>query len=328
MASDSSTPTAPREIVIVPIPGFAMMAFTSAIEPLRAANRIADRELYHWHIYTPRAQPVTSSSGIRVLADGALTNAPAPTTAVVCAGLAAHSYDDAETLAWLRGQAAGGSRLGALSTGTFVLARAGVLDGYRCTTHWESLPALTEAYPQLAVTPSLFEIDGQRFTCSGGTAAMDLLLHLIVEDHGEALATAVSDQFIHGRIRAAADRQPMAEQIRLRSRAPKLAAALDLMQNHIEAPLATSTIAARTGVSRRQLERLFQDHMACSPRDYYMRIRLERARVLLLETGLSILNVAVATGFSSQSHFGACYRDHFGRTPRQERTGPATAEAT
>lgn len=328
MTSDLSTPPTPREIVIVPVPGFAMMAFTSAIEPLRAANRIANRELYRWHLHTPRAEPVTASSGIRVLADGALSDAPMPTTAIVCAGLEAHTHDDAETLAWLRSQAASGSRLGALSTATFVLARAGVLDDYRCTTHWESLPALAEAYPRLEVTPSLFEIDGERLTCSGGTAAMDLLLHLIAKDHGEALATAVSDQFMHGRIRAAADRQPMAEQVRLRSRAPKLAAALDLMQNHIEAPLATSTVAARTGISRRQLERLFQDHMACSPRDYYMRIRLERARVLLLETGLSILNVAVATGFSSQSHFGACYRDYFGRTPRQERTRSATAEAS
>ncbi len=313
----------PRRLGILPVPGFAMMAFTSAIEPLRAANRIAGRDLYHWWLCTPGGEPVTASNGISVLPDVALHETSPMDRVIVCAGLEAHSFDDAETFAWLRAQASAGSHIGALSTATFVLARAGLLDGYRCTTHWESLPALSEAYPALEVTPSLFEIDRKRFSCSGGTAALDLVLHLIVRDHGEELASAVSSQFLHGRMRGAADRQPMTEQIQLRSRAPKLAAAIDLMQAHIERPLASSTIAAQIGVSRRQLERLFHNHIGCSPRDYYMRLRLEHARILLLETGMSILNVALASGFSSQSHFGACYRRQFGRTPRQERVATA-----
>lgn len=325
MHGDSSSTKSVRTFGILLTPGFAMMAFTSAIEPLRAANRIARQELYRWQLYSPSGGPVQASNGISVLPDDDLSRAQTLATIVVCAGLDAHEFDDPPTLAWLRERASTGATLGALSTGTFVLARAGLLDGHRCTTHWESLPALAEAYPRIEVTTSLFEIDNARFTCSGGTAALDLMLHLIGEEHGESLAASVANQFIHGRIRAAADRQPMTEQIQLRTRAPKLAAAIDLMQAHVEQPLSSTEIAERIGVSRRQLERLFHNHLSCTPRDHYMRLRLEHARVLMLETGLSILNVALASGFSSQSHFGACYRRYFGHTPREERTAARTS---
>lgn len=313
-----------RHIGVLLTPGFAMMAFTSAIEPLRAANRISGRTLYQWHLYSPDGHAVAASNGICVIPDDPLAGAPPLPIILVCGGISAHRFDDPATFAWLRERANGGAVIGAVSTGTFVLARAGLMNGYRCTTHWESLPALAEAYPRLEITPALFEIDRDRFTCSGGTAALDLMLFLIAEDHGPELATAVSNQFIHGRIRAPADRQPMAEQIRLRTRAPKLVTAIDLMHAHIERPISSTEIADRVGVSRRQLERLFRTHLGCTPRDYCMRMRLEHARVLLLETGLSILNVALASGFGSQSHFGACYRAHFGRTPREERRHAST----
>jgi len=312
-------PSGIRAIGLLLIPDFPMMTFSSFIEPMRAANWLSGSDLYRWHLFSANGNPVHASNGIGVLPDGPLAQAPALDALFVCSGLEPHAFADPHALAWLRERAQAGTPIGALSTGTFVLARADLLAGYRCTTHWESLPALAEAYPELNVTGSLFEIDRDRYTCSGGAAAMDLMLHLIATDHGEDLAEAVSNNFIHGRIRAASDRQPMTEQIRLRARAPKLAAAIDLMQTHVEQPLPTGRIAARIGVSRRQLERLFRHHRGCTPRDYYMRLRLEHARILLLETGLSILNVALASGFVSQSHFGACYRAYFGHTPREER---------
>lgn len=324
-APGDTTATHTRRLGLLLVPAFPLMAFSSAIEPLRAANLLSGRDLYRWYLLSADGGPVESSSGIGVLPDAPLETAPRLDSVFVCGGLDPQGFDDPRALAWLRERAQSGTSVGALSTGTFVLARAGLLAGYRCTTHWEALPALTEAYPDLEVSGSLFEIDRDRATSAGGTAAMDLVLHLIARDHGDELAGAVSDNFIHGRIRASADRQPMSEQIRLRARAPKLAAAIDLMQGHVEQPLSTAGIARRIGVSRRQLERLFQHHRGCTPRDYYMRLRLEHARVLLLETGLSILNVALASGFVSQSHFGACYRQHFGRTPGAERnaTHPA-----
>lgn len=310
-----------RRLGLLLVPGFPMMAFSSAVEPLRAANLITGQQLYEWHLLSPDGGPVQASSGIRVLPAGPLDAAPRLDAVFVCGGLAPNAFDDAHMLSWLVERARCGTPMGSLSTGTFVLAAAGLLSGYRCTTHWESLPALAESYPDLDVTGALFEIDRDRYTCSGGTAPLDLMLHLIARDHREDLAQAVSDNFIHGRIRAGRDRQPMTEQVRLRARAPKLADAIDLMQTHIEQPLSTAELAGRIGVSRRQLERLFQQYRGCTPTEYYMALRLEHARVLLLETGLSILNVALASGFSSQSHFGACYREHFGRTPGAERAG-------
>lgn len=319
MASPAATDEDPRVFGFLLPPRFSMMCFASAIEPLRSANRLAGRELYRWHLYSADGGPVEASNGISVLPDARTGDDKRLDAVFVCGGIDSHLYDDPRALEWLADQAQREVQIGAITTGAFILAHAGLLDGYRCTTHWESLPALAEAYPALEATPSLFEIDRSRATCSGGTAAMDLMLHTIATDHGDQLATDVANQFIHGRIRAAADRQPMAEQIRLRTLAPKLAAALDVMQCNIEQPLSTVEIGRRIGVSGRQLERLFQHHLGCAPRHYYMRLRLEYARVLLLETGLSLLNVALASGFVSQSHFGACYRRHFGCTPREER---------
>ncbi|MFW5970265.1 MAG: GlxA family transcriptional regulator [Halofilum sp. (in: g-proteobacteria)] len=310
-----------QRIGVLLVPGFPMMAFSSAVEPLRAANLISGQPLYQWHLLSPDGEPVRASNGIPVVPDAPMCEAPTLDAIFVCSGLDPQSFEHPRAFAWLRDRAQTGTRIGALSTGTFALARAGLLDGFRCTTHWEHLPALAEAWPDLEVTGGLFEIDRDRFTSAGGTAAMDLILHLIANDHGNDLAAAVSNNFLHGRIRAPADRQPMTDQVRLRARAPKLATAIDLMQVNVEQPLSTADIAARIGISRRQLERLFQLHRQCTPSEYYMKIRLEHARVLLLETGLSLLNVALASGFVSQSHFGACYRAHFGHTPGDERRG-------
>lgn len=323
IAPATSPDARPRRLGLLLVPGFPMMAFSSATEPLRAANLIADRTLYDWRLLSADGEAVQASSGIQVVPDAPLRRAPALDMVLVCSGLDPQGFEHQGAFAWLRERALAGTPLGALSTGTFTLARAGLLDGHRCTTHWEHLPALAESYPALEVSSGLFEIDRGRLTSAGGTAAMDLMLHLIGSDHGGDLAAAVSDNFLHGRIRAPADRQPMSEQIRLRARAPKLAGAIDLMQMNVEQPLSTGRLAERIGLSRRQLERLFQLHQGCTPSEYYMRIRLEHARVLLLETGLSLLNVALAAGFVSQSHFGACYRRHFGRTPGEERRGPA-----
>ena len=329
--NDATAQSPPRRIGLLLVPGFPMMAFSSAVEPLRAANLVSGRTLYQWHLLSPDGEAVQASNGIPVVPDGPMAEAPALHALFVCSGLDPQGFDHPRAFAWLRERAQSGTPLGALSTGTFALARAGLLAGYRCTTHWEFLPALAEGYPGIEVSTGLLEIDRDRYTSAGGTAAMDLMLHLIARDHGDALAAAVSNNFLHGRIRAPADRQPMTEQIRLRTRAPKLAAAIDLMQVHVEHPLSTAELAARIGMSRRQLERLCQLHLGCTPRDYYMQLRLEHARVLLLETGLSLLNVALASGFTSQSHFGACYRHHFGHSPGTERRGaedPVAREKT
>jgi transcriptional regulator GlxA family with amidase domain len=313
------SPGAPRHVAFLLVPRFAMMGFTAAIEPLRAANRLSGHVLYVWRLYSVDGAPVRASNGIPVLADRGLGPTTWPDTVLVCAGLDVESFDDRRAIAWLQRQARRNVAVGAISTGTFILARAGLLDDYRCTIHWENIASLREAFPHLEVTGSVYEIDGSRFTCSGGTAALDMTLSIIGADHGVDFATEVSNQFIHDRVRTPGDQQRIAEQVRVRVKSPKLAAAMNIMTANLETPLTPAAVATRVGISTRQLERLFGKYLDCSPRRYYLALRVQHARLLLIQSGMSVLNVALASGFESQSYFTKCYREHFGRTPTQER---------
>jgi transcriptional regulator GlxA family with amidase domain len=219
----------------------------------------------------------------------------------------------------LRRLARNGCRLGALSTGSYLLAWAGLLDGFRCTVHWENLDAFREDFPTLDATGELFEIDGARLTCSGGTASMDMILSLIAEAHGRDLAAQVAEQFIHERIRDTHDHQRMSLQGRLGISHPRLLQVIALMEEHLEEPLARAELARRAGLSTRQLERLFRRYLGRTPTRFYLELRLHRARALLTQTAMSILNVALACGFVSASHFSKCYREFFHKMPREER---------
>ncbi len=310
----------PERIGFFVVPQFALMGFASAIEPLRSANRVAGRPLYSWHILSKDGrEPVAASNGIAVLPEASIEHPPPLDALVVCAGIDGHLYDDRQVFGWLRRLARGAVEIGAISLGSYVLARAGLLEGYRCTLHWENLTSFAEAFPDLQVTAELFEIDRDRFTCSGGTAALDLMLHLIGRQHGSGLATAVSEQFIHERIRDATDRQRMALPARLGARHPKLLAVVKRMEEMLEEPVSCAELARGVKLSGRQLERLFRKYLVRTPTRYYLELRLNRARLLLLQTDLSVLDVALASGFVSASHFSKCYREQFGKTPRAER---------
>jgi len=212
-----------------------------------------------------------------------------------------------------------GAVIGAICTGTYVMAAAGLLDGRRCTIHWENIDGLAEEFPELDITNDLFEVDGTRVTCSGGTASLDMMLNLITQAHGAALAAEVSDQFIHDRIREPTDRQRMELRSRIGVSHPKLLAVVKTMEDNLEEPLAQTDIARMTNLSTRQLERLFRKYLNTTPTRYYLNLRLARARHLLRQTSMSILSVALACGFVSASHFSKCYRECYGCTPRAER---------
>jgi transcriptional regulator GlxA family with amidase domain len=304
------------------LPKFSLLAFTSAVEPLRSANRLAGRPLYDWRLISRDGGPIASSGGIEVMTQAAIAGVERLPNLFVVAGLDAQTIDDRAILAWLRRLERGGCRLGALTTGSYVLARAGLLDGYRCTIHWENLAGFREDFPELDATAEVYEIDRNRMTCSGGTAAMDLMLSLIAADHGRELATAVAEQFIHERIRDPGEPQRMGLRNRLGIAHPKLLAAIEIMEGELEEPLPRGALAARTGVSTRQLERLFRKYLQRTPTRYYLELRLDRARGLLTQTAMSVLDVALACGFVSASHFSKCYRETFHKTPREERALP------
>jgi transcriptional regulator GlxA family with amidase domain len=196
-----ATAVRPLTIGFLLVPNFSMMAFASAVEPLRSANRQAGEELYRWRLFSADGAPVAASNGIAVMPHGSIRDAEPLGMAIVCAGIDVERYGERSVFAWLRRLASAGCDVGALSTGAYVLARAGLLDGRRCALHWENAPAFAEAFPNVSVSSEIFVIDGNRFTCSGGTAALDMMLYLIKAQHGHALATAVSEQFIHGQMR-------------------------------------------------------------------------------------------------------------------------------
>ncbi len=226
---------------------------------------------------------------------------------------------DRRVLAWLRRLDRQGSELGAIETGTYILARAGLLQGHRVTLHWENAPSFAEEFPDIEVTGELFESHGKRFTCSGGTGALDLILNRISADHGHELAVAVSESLLHDRIRSRDDHQRMALELRLRVRNPALLSIVRAMEANLEEPLALDDLAAIGKVSRRQLERLFRNFLGDTPSSYYLKLRLRHARHLLEHTSLSILDVSLASGFVSSPYFSRAYRACFGVSPREDR---------
>ncbi len=315
----SFTPDGTKRLGFLLVPNFSMIAFTSAIEPFRLANYATARDLYRWSLYSPDGESVRGSNGVAVTVDGPATAACDLDLVLVCGGNGIQGFDHRETMAAIRRLERSGTAIGALCTGTYVLARAGLLDGYRSTIHWVYRSGLVSDFPRLEVSDEIFEIDRNRFTCAGGMAAADLALSIVARDQGAETASLVSDLLIQGRIREAGERQRMDLRARAGVAHPKVLAVLELMEETVEHPLSCAELSRRAGLSQRQLERLFGKYCGASPTRHYMKIRLERARQLLRQTAMPILPVALACGFASASHFSQAYHDHFGRPPSAER---------
>ena len=296
-----------------------MLAFTSALEPLRAANRVARQPIYDWRVMSGDGKPVTASNGIAVIADGCIDDTEPCDMLVVCAGLHPERQVDDVLLAQVKRWRRAARQIGGVCTGSHVLARAGMLDGYRCTIHWEDLASFVETFPQLSISARLFEIDRDRFTCSGGIAPLDLMVDCIARDCGRDLATQVAEIMLHPEAREANTPQRLSLAERTGVHHSKLLAVLELMEKSIEAPETLEGLAAASDLSSRQMERLFQAHFGRTPKRYYMDLRLARARHLLRHTAMPIMEIAIAAGFSSAAHFAKCYREAYGYTPKSER---------
>ncbi len=309
----------PYRIGFLLVPNFSMIAFSSAVEALRLANWVVSREIYSWPLISVDGNPVAASNGVEVGTATKLADEGPLDAVFVCGGRDINHFDDRTVLAGLRRRVAHGATLGALCTGTYVLASAGLLDGYRCTIHWENMPAFVEAFPNVEATTELYAVDRNRYSCAGGTSALDMMLHLIANQHGHEVAAGVSDELIHHRIRDGNEGQRMDLRSRSGISHPKLLAVVGAMEENIENPMSCSEMAGDVGLSTRQLERLFQTYLGVPPTRYYLRMRLDRARFLLRQTSMAIFDVALATGFISASHFSKCYREQFGSPPSAER---------
>lgn len=301
------------------LPDFTMISLTACVEPLRMANRISGSPLYEYLLYSLDGKSVVASNGLSLQPVTALNFNESIDALFVCAGISLNKTWESALIRQLKPLIRRNVVIGAICTGSYLLARIGQLDGYRCTVHWENIIGMREEFPQLIISSELFELDRDRYTCSGGTAPMDMMLTLIRRQHGVELAAAISEQFICERIRGPNDRQRVPLRQRFGNSQPKLIEAVELMESNIEEPMGLDELAGHVGISRRQLERLFRKNLNCVPTRYYLELRLRRARELLLKTPRSIVDVAFSCGFVSPPHFSKCYREFFGGSPRDER---------
>lgn len=296
-------------------PRFSMMSLSSAIEPIRVANRLLGRSAFEWWTCSPDGRPVTASNSLAIETVPVEDVMHQVDAMVVCGGTRLDAKQERPIIRTLRAAARRKCAIGALSTATHLVARAGLLDGYRCTVHWENLPAIREEFPDLVVTESIFEIDRDRLTSSGGTTALDMMLHIILLRHGPDIAHEIAAQFQHAKIRPQNDPQSGWRQRSIALLPPVLRRATHIMQSHIENPLAIREIAERTGISERQMERLFTSHLSLRPMHYYLMLRTERGRELLLYTEKPLIEIAIAAGFGSVSHFSKWFSRFHGKTP-------------
>jgi transcriptional regulator GlxA family with amidase domain len=313
----SSTETA--HVGLLLIPGFGILSYACVVEPLRVANVLSGKPLYRWSHISIDGTPARALNGVSVTPDLCIGESLQFDYVFVCAAGNPALFKHSPTIAWLRQLARHGVRIGGISGGPFVLARAGLLDGYRTTIHWAHASALIEEFPDLDIRHSIFEIDRGRLTSSGGTSPLDMMHEIISKQHGTELALQVSDWLPLKHVREGSGPQRMALRERLGVSHDPLLRAIDLMERNLEQPLSRSELASAAHVSSRQLERLFRQDLGCSPGEHYMRLRLDRARDLLKQTSLSVLEIALATGFTSASHFSRKFKSRYGYGPRAER---------
>lgn len=298
---------------------FSLIAFACSLEPLRLANRQLGYRYYEWVLASLDGASVTCSAGTSTAVDCGLCAVERDDTVIVCGGIAVQQATSRPLISWLRKVARKGAAMGALCTGSHALAAAGLLDGRRATIHWENQDAFLESFEEVELERSVFVIDGNRYTSAGGTATLDMMLRLIAADLGQDVAGKVADQMIYSAIRTEADHQRLSVPTRIGVRHPKLSAVVRQMEANIEEPVSPAELARQVGMSTRQLERLFRRYLNRSPKRYYMQLRLQKARNLLMQTDMSVINVALACGFTSPSHFSKCYRAHYATTPYRER---------
>ncbi|WP_246093997.1 MULTISPECIES: GlxA family transcriptional regulator [Mesorhizobium] len=307
------------------LPTFSLQAFSSAVEVLRLANEVVGRNVYDWQVISSDGQPVVSSSRLVVNADIALrfererNQRPNPTSAAIVCGGSTFPGSNLQLDAWLRECRNRRTSLVGIGSGSIVLARAGLAEGRRCAIHWEQFPLFLERFPTVAATQTAFEQDGDLSTCSGGDAPFDMFLRFVERDHGAVVVNRICGKAIACRTRSAGERQRLPFHSRVRLNHKAVIKVIDQMEANVDNPMQVDALVASTGMSRRQIERLFASELGRSPSRYYLALRLERAHLLLISSRLSVLEIAIACGFATASHFTKVYREAYGSNPNQTR---------
>jgi transcriptional regulator GlxA family with amidase domain len=304
---------------ILIFPDFPMMAFSSVIEPLRAANALMHRQCYKWVVVGATEGPMRASNGVTIQPDCSVHHAPIVDRIVVCSGGDADHLVSEGAVAWIRRNLRSGAHIGAVADGAFFLARAGLLDGHACTLHWTSQAAFAEAFPDIELRRDLFVIDRRRFTSAGGVGSLDMMLDIINRDYGQDVALSVAEWFMHSPLRSNVDRRLMPVRLRTGVRNELVLAAIAIMEDAVEDRLSIADLAARLRVSADKLERSFRSELGVPPNGYYRRLRLKRAADLLAHSSIRVREVALVCGFSSMSSFARAFKEQHGFPPRSAR---------
>jgi len=314
--------TLPTRFGFLLINDFTLISMSSAVEPLRMANRICQKDVYQWCTISQAGTHVTASDGLSIKVDYGIDDPEVffdLDAIIVCGGRRIEEQTTEPVMRWLRAANNKGIVLGAVCTGSYVLARAGLLDQYACSIHWENIATVADLYPRVSVSRRVYTIDRDRLTSSGGTAPVDMMLHLIRHQCGTKVSTGVAEQFVYDNVRKSGDRQRIPLKHTVGNQSEKLINAVELMEANIKEPISQSDLAAYVGLSRRQLQRQFQRYLTCTPSRHYLEIRLSRAREYLRQTNMSLVEISSQTGFGSSSHFSKSYKEFYKYSPSKER---------
>ena len=302
-------------VKLLVLPDSSMMSLASALDPMRAANRIADRELFEWRIATLNGRPARLTCGLSIDPDSAFDAELRGDMLIVVASFNQQHHAGPAHLATIRRLARNFGVVGGIEAGGWILARSGLLDGRSATTHWEDLEEFANRYPGIEVKPDRFVVDGRVFTTGGASPTFDFMLYLIRMRFGYPLAMEVSSVFIYDGAHSATDTQPLVSLGMLENSEPRVAAAIQVMEQHIDDTLSIAQVAAQVKLSVRMLEYLFRQTLDLSPAAYYRRLRLQTARRMVVDTRLKLQEIAVRTGFNSLSSFSRLFRDYYRQSP-------------
>lgn len=314
------------DVVVLVLPGFSHLSLASVLEPLRCANEVAGNELFRWRLVSPQGGAVASATGISLGATSdfsteraSLFHNVAPWAVFICAGTEVESHVTGELRGLLRAYSRQRIPLLGLGTGAWALAESGLLADSRCTIHWKRMAALGETYRGLEISDALYVTDGHITSCAGEFAAFDLIASMMQSHCGDELIRDVCRLLMADHWRDGASRQATPVGLRLGNISTALVHAINLMERNLEFPLTMAAISRENGLSRRQLERLFEKHLSTTPWRYYVDLRLDKARQLVVQTGIPITAIAISCGFVTASHFSKCFRDRYGASPNSLR---------
>ena len=319
----------PFQVIILAVSGSTMMTMASVIDPLRAANRLAPTPPFEWQLVSTDGADIEFTGGLVFPVSGSFGGGAASSgnMLIVVASFDHEKYVTPNLLARLRGALGNFDIVCGVEAGTWLLARAGLIDGKEVTTHWEDLENLQQAYPDADISDARFVIDGRLWTCGGASPAFDMMLHLIETQQSPQAALEVASVFVYDRLHSAQDKQPTTSLGILEHNEPILAAAIRMMEKNLDAPVTTAAIARRLGISVKTLETRFRQALQVTPGHYYLGLRLQFARKLVTDTRLGMQEIAIRTGFGSQSAFSRAFRTMFDQSPLEVRHGRSQVAA-